>query len=253
VIGSAAPWPRAPATLVLGSGDVHVWRAALDVDESRVHGLRHTLAEDERNRADRFRFERDRARFTVARGLLREILSFYTGVAPADLRFGRGEYGKPFMRPGCRGEPPHFNLSHSNGTVLFAVASDREVGVDVEHVRPGLFAAELPLRYFSPCEVAEISTLARPLRRAAFFRCWTRKEAYLKARGDGLSVPLDQFDVVPLSSPPAVLLGTRDHSREVSRWSVRDLDLGPEFAAAVAVEGESARLDCRTWSPDDRC
>jgi 4'-phosphopantetheinyl transferase len=246
-------WPAPPANPTLHPGEVHVWRAALDGDAARVARLEQTLSEDERQRAGRFRFPRDRDHFIVARGVLRTILGAYLGLPSEMLRFQYGPQGKPdltadtLLRAAASGlaEPPLcFNLSHSGGIVLYAVAHGREVGIDVEHIRADVVQEPVAERFFSPREVTTLRALPLDLQPRAFFACWTRKEAFVKARGEGLSLPLDAFDVSLLPGEPAALLGTRGDARDLSRWSFHELPLGPTHAAALVVEGDGCRLRC---------
>ena len=238
--------PTLPPALV--DAEVHVWRAQLDESLARMRELLSTLAPDERDRAVRFHFTKDRNRFIIARGLLRSILGLYLNGEPGRLRFGYGPHGKPYLMGEHNQGGLHFNLSHSHGLALFAVTREREVGVDIERVRSGISDEGIAERFFSPQEVARLRALPVALQAEAFFNCWTRKEAYIKARGEGLSHPLDQFDVSLAPGEPAALLRTRIDAEETARWSLRELNPGPGFAAALAVKGRGWRLKCWQWS-----
>ncbi|MFC2045944.1 4'-phosphopantetheinyl transferase family protein [Chloroflexota bacterium] len=231
----------------MGNGEVHVWRASLDLPASRVQSLQHTLAADELTRADRYYSWQDSERFIVARGLLRAILSRYLDMAPDHLRFCYGPRGKPKLDKETGGEALRFNVTHTQGLALYAVAHGREVGIDVERIRPELVDGDIAERFFSPREVAALRTLPVALRPESFFNCWTRKEAYTKARGDGLSLPLKQFDVSLAPREPAALLSTKGDPLEAARWSLWALHPGPGYVAALAVEGHDWRLECRQW------
>jgi len=213
-----------------------------------VRGLLRTLTLDERARARRFRFPRDRDRFIVARGVLRAILGRYLGVDPGRLRFRYSPYGKPALAGPFEDEGIRFNLAHSQGIALYAVSRGREVGIDVEYVRADLADERIAERFFSPREVATLRAVPAEQRREAFFHCWTRKEAYVKARGEGLSLPLDQFDVSLAPGEPAALLSTPGDPPEVTRWSLQALNPGPGYVAALAVEGNGWRLRCWQWT-----
>ena len=243
-------WQPAEQPPPLTADDVHVWRVALDVGEAVLARLRETLADDERRRAERFHFEKDRRHFTAGRGALRSILAGYLGRRPQDVRFTYTNYGKPLLADES-GMALRFNLTHSHGLALLAVALGRDVGVDVERVRDNLEGEQLAERFFSPREVAALLALPPALRREAFFHCWTRKEAYIKANGKGLSLPLDQFDVSLHPDEPAALLATHHDPAEAGRWSMRSLAPGDGFAAALAVEGQSWRLWCGHWPGDE--
>jgi 4'-phosphopantetheinyl transferase len=249
-IASASPWlPFAPPAR-LEAPEVDVWRAALDHGPACDEELRRLLAPDECDRAARFHFEQDRRRFVAGRGLLRVILSSYLGITPHALRFNYGCKGKPALAMGGGDGRLRFNVSHSAGLALIAVTLDRELGIDVERIDPAL-PEDIAERFFSPSEVAKLRAIPPERQRDAFFACWTRKEAYLKAKGDGLAVRLDRFDVSLAPGEPAALLETRGDPAEASRWSLAELDPAPGYAAAIAIEGRGCRL--RRWHWPQRC
>jgi 4'-phosphopantetheinyl transferase len=185
----------------------------------------------------------------VARGLLRAILGRYLGCSPADVRFCYGPRGKPALNDARGGEALRFNLSHSRGIALYAVTRGREVGVDVEAIRPEVEIASVARRVFSPSERATLHSLPPELQSEAFFNGWTRKEAFIKATGEGLARPLDEFDVSIAPGEPARLLATQPDADEAARWTLRELLPGPGYRAAVAVEGTGWRLAYWRW-PD---
>jgi len=243
------PWRSPPETLVLGCDEVHVWRATLDQTPSQIQSFLHNLAADEQARAERFYFEKDREHFIAARGVLRAILGGYLNRPPECLSFCYNSHGKPALAGESDGDAIRFSVSHSYGVALYAVTRGREVGIDIERIRFDLEVAEIAERFFSRREVAMLRTLPSEVQRQAFFRCWTRKEAYIKARGEGLSLPLDQFDVSLAPGEPAAVLGTQPDPSEASRWSLQELAAGPGYEAALAVEGQDWRLSCWQW-PD---
>jgi 4'-phosphopantetheinyl transferase len=234
---------------VLGCDEVHVWRATLDQTPSQIQSFRKSLAADEQARAERFYFERDRRHFIVARGVLRAILGGYLKRAPEGLSFCYSSHGKPALAGESGGDAIRFNVSHSHGIALYAVTRGREVGIDLERIRSNLEVEEIAGRFFSRREVAMLRALPTEEQREAFFRCWTRKEAYIKARGEGLSLPLDQIDVLLAPGEPAAILGTRPDPSEAFRWSLQELATAPGYVAALAVEGQGWRLACWQW-PD---
>ncbi|MHB8243493.1 MAG: 4'-phosphopantetheinyl transferase family protein [Solirubrobacteraceae bacterium] len=220
----------------LPAEEVHVWSACLDRRPSTVERMRKSLAEDERARADRFRFERDRSRYIVGRALLRGLLAGYCGTEPHDLVFQYGEFDKPGLFDG-----PWFNLSHSGSTALYAFSSAAEIGVDVELDDPDFANERIAERFFSPAEVSALRALPKEAQARAFLTCWTRKEAFIKARGDGLSLPLDSFDVTLSPDTPAELLRTAWSEEEPRQWCMEDLsDRRAGYIAAVA-------LRCSGW------
>jgi 4'-phosphopantetheinyl transferase len=210
--------------------------------------LERTLAVDERHRAERFVFDKDRNQYIVGRGMLRVILASYLAREPRDLGFHYSALGKPMLsaEPALHGI--RFNVSHAGGVVLHAVGMGREVGVDIERVRADVGTEELATRFFSEREVAALHAIRSSSRLEAFFTCWTRKEAYLKARGDGLSVPLDSFDVTLTPGVPAALVSVKNDPREAARWSIREVLPGPGYVAALAVEGHDWSLQCLQWA-----
>jgi len=234
--------------LPLTPDEVHLWRASLDVTvTARVTRLGRTLAPDERERAARYRFERDRVRDIVARGTLRAILGRYLDLDPAGLRFVYGPQGKPALAPE-HGRELSFNLSHAGDVALYAVTRGRRVGVDVEQVVPDVAGSTVPEHTFSPHEVAVLRALPLDEQTAAFFRCWTRKEAYVKALGAGFSLDLTSFDVSLAPGEPPALLATRHDPTEAARWSLHDVDAGPGYVAVLVVEGHDLRLTYRDWA-----
>jgi 4'-phosphopantetheinyl transferase len=209
-----------------------------------VRSLWHTLTADECQRAERYIFAKDRAHFVVARGLLRVLLGRYLGQEPQHLRFTYGRHGKPALATETGGVALRFNVSHSHGLALYAITRGREVGVDIEHIRPEVAQEQVAERFFSPREVTVLRALPTPLQAPAFFACWTRKEAYIKATGAGLALPLDQFDVSLAPGEPAALLHTAWDPQEATRWALQDLAPAPGYRAAVAVAGHDWHLTC---------
>lgn len=228
------------------SEEIHVWSVPLDCTPDAVAQARDLLSPDEIGRADRFYFERDRNRFTVGRARLRILLSRYTGSPPAGLRFRYGPAGKPEIEGFDLDPGLPFNVSHSHGLALIAIGGPGRLGVDIERIcprsQPDSFAG-----FFAPGEQAALQALPPSLREQAFFTCWTRKEAWIKGRGDGLSFPLDRFEVSVSPDMPASLLRVIDNPEEVSRWELRSLEPEPGYAAALAVEGHGWRLRCLDW------
>ena len=198
------------------SDEVHCWSVSLDAPPNTLAGLLATLTRDERDRAARLRFERDRRRFVVARATLRELLGRYLGTPPDRLRFDYNAFGKPRVSPEFHGPSPvRFNLSHSADLALIAVAWGAEVGVDVEHIRPSDYG-DLARSCFAPSELAQLRAAPRQLQARAFFTSWTRQEAYVKARGEGLP------------DGPVEPRG---------QWAFVSLEPAPGYVGAVAIEG----------------
>ena len=227
-------------SLTLARNEVHLWQARLD--DQLADSLKPLLSEEETARANRFHFTKDRNHFIVARGLLRRLLAAYLGLASsAELSFSYGEKGKPFLAENQQGSI-NFNLAHSHGMALYAFSHDRELGVDLEFIRDELADEKIADRFFSTTEVKALQRVPAELRRQAFFNCWTRKEAYIKARGEGLSMPLNEFDVSLAPGEPAALLRNHKDAAEVTRWSMKSIPVDRGYVAALVVEGHDWEL-----------
>ncbi len=235
-------WAPAPGRPALTARSVHTWRIALNRAPGDISGL----SADERSRAARFRADADRARFVASHAALRTILGLYAGRRPEDLIFRDGPHGKPSL-----GEPSgtgiEFNLSHSGGLAVVAVAP-RRVGIDVEAARAVPEWEAIVARFFSPREQASFLLLPEALRPNAFFRVWTCKEAYIKAIGTGLLTSLDSFSVDVDPREPMRLSEVVGRPDEAARWSIHDLDPGPGYAGAVMAEGTDWELSRFDWN-----
>jgi len=228
--------------LSLSSDEVHVWRAFFDQETSHFNELAQTLSEDERLKAKRFYFQKDRRRFVITHGILRKMLGQYLNIEPNRLKFSYGSHGKPTLNGIPDGHLLCFNMSHSHDLALFAFTWGRRIGVDVEYVRSMPDIEEIAERFFSPRENAVFRTVPAGKKLEAFFNCWTRKEAFLKASGDGLSRSLDSFEVSLAPGEPARLLSVEGNLQEASRWSLRALVSTPEYIGALAVEDSFIHL-----------
>ena len=233
-------WKTGPVQPAIWQNEVHIWRARLDVPWSWTFDA--ALSLEDRTRADRFKFESDRRKFCAARASLRLILSRYLGVKAGRIPLGTGEFGKPFIADKKISQGLRFNLSHSHQLALISIARDREVGIDVEFMRTDFVTDEVASHFFSPAEASEFRSVPRELRTRSFFSCWTRKEAYIKARGEGLYCPLDQFDVSFAPDTPAMLLESRVEPTDAQRWIFNEIAAGERYAAALAVEKKCSRL-----------
>lgn len=237
---------------VLPNDEIHLWYAWLDQPAGRVQQLAQTLSPDEETRAARFHFERDRRRFIVARGLLRTILSRYLNTAPVHLQFHYGPHGKPSLDEWAASLLGNlqFNLAHSGEIGLYALVWDYAIGVDVEHIRFIPDLDQIIERFFSRPERTTLRILPPEQRHETFFNGWTRKEAYLKALGDGLARPLDEFSVSLLPNEPARLLDVANDPLEAGRWFMHSLTPHAGYVGAVvarAVEGQPWRVKCQEW------
>lgn len=233
-------WLNAPderaGGVAISEQEVHVWT----VDLTRVPVIDEALSCDEHERAGRFDFEEHRQRFKAARSALRMILARYLKLAPSSLVFGQTEFGKPFL-VNSEADGLLFNLSQAENLAVIAVARDREVGIDVEPVPQDSVSMDVTPEFFSVAEIYTLSGLSLAQQRRAFSNCWTRKQAYIKARGEGISMPLDQFDVSLAPDVPAAMLGNRVDDEEISRWMFQDLSLPPAYTGAVVFESLRSR------------
>lgn len=237
-------WAASPPELGLVPGEIHVWRAYLEHEGPHLTELPSTLAPDEQARANRYFLASDRNHYVAARGILRELLGRYVGCSAREVRFEYGPHGKPFLGPEFHRFPIRFNISHSHGLALFAFGLGCDVGLDVELVRSDFGGNDIAERYFAPQEVQELQGLPTALQAEGFFLCWTRKEAYLKARGEGLHIPLESFYV---SLTPG--LPERLHSTDAARWSLRSLRPDQRYVGALVVGGHEWSLRCWDWTP----
>jgi 4'-phosphopantetheinyl transferase len=245
---TAIDWIAPPPRLSLSGAAVHVWRAALNLREAQLAALETFLNAEEEARAARLRFDEKRRAFVAARGALRDILGRYLGLSPKEVRFSYTPQGKPELAP-TQAKGLQFNLAHSGQLALVALTYARPVGVDVEQLHPLDDMDRLVERYFAPGEQTVFGRLRLEQKLPAFFAGWTRKEAYLKAHGAGLTWPLDQFEVtLAPGEPPAVTLD-RLSPPGAPVWTLVEIEAGPGYAAALAVPGPIDGLTLWQWLP----
>ena len=231
----------------LADDEIHVWRSDLSVSALEIVRLKLIISLDERERAERFNFECDRQRSIIGRGRLRLLLGKILGLPASSLRFEYDGFGKPKLTS-TQEQRLQFNVSHSGDLVLIAVTRGRAVGVDVERIRGDIDVDGLAKRFFSTNENERLNPLTGRRRYDAFFTCWTRKEAYLKGRGDGLSLPLDQFDVSFLPDEEPRLLETRFDPAEVRGWTLRSVNVPSGYVASLAAEGTDWNVVYHDWT-----
>lgn len=246
---SAPSFELPPSDLKLAADEIHIWFVVLDQPVPVLEALVQVLAPDERTRAERFLFRKDRRRFMARHGILRMILERYLGITAAELRFSQGKNGKPAISETFGNVNIRFNISHSNGAALFAFARNKEIGVDIEYICALSGMEKIVERFFSANENDAMRALPDGQKRGAFFSGWTRKEAFVKALGDGLSCPLDKFDVSLSPAEPAGLLRIEGAPGEVSRWSIRDVNPAPDYAGAFAVKSRLFGVKHWRWQP----
>ncbi len=224
----------------LAEDEIHIWTIDLR-PQSGLSSAENDLSEDEIRRANAFHFPRDRKRFVRCRSSVRTILGHYVSMDPSRVQFDYGPRGKPALTGQAPNQQVCFNVSHSGDLAVIALTLNRSIGVDVEELRTDSDLESIAEKFFSPRERAALEALSPSARDRAFFLCWTRKEAYVKASGDGLARALDQFDV-SLNADGPIELVTRPDLAEAARWSLYNLTLDAHYAAAVAVQGSQLRL-----------
>lgn len=239
----------APAAEIreIASNEVHVWLANLDLPQSRADEVAPLLATDEHERAAKFHFEKDRRHYVVSRAVLRRLLSRYTGHLADRQSLVYGAHGKPSLVPENNALDLRFNLAHSHGLGLFAFTRGREVGVDIEKIRPDFATQEIAERFFSPAEASALRALSPEVRTKAFFHCWTRKEAFIKAKGTGVFFGLHKFGVSLRPDEPARLLSIEDAPNEVAKWTLFELHPPDGYVGAVAVQAKDCTVSCWLW------
>ena len=228
-------------------GEVHIWSARKP--STLLPGLEAALSPGEHERARRFRSPKDRLAYTFAHAFLRDVLSRYLHCHRGDIRFHETPFGKPFLaEPYGSSSVLEFNLSHTGGLALIGVCRGRRIGIDVEEIRPIDGLLSMAETYFTPDERAFIINQLPSDKGRALLNCWTRKEAYIKAIGNGLSIPLSSFDTLISCRTPVVLLESPPNSRDEAIWQVANLNVHEDYAAAVAVEKDMTVLVRFDWS-----
>jgi 4'-phosphopantetheinyl transferase len=230
---------HAGCSFQLANNDVHIWTMPAKASDAVVAQFERVLSEDEAERASRFRFSHLRDSFVITHGVLRYLVGRYLNLDPARICFVYGDKGKPAVSSAANLQ---FNLTHSEGLAAVAFTAGCQVGMDVEHIRPVAEMQQIADRYFGSEEAAELMLLPENERERAFFRCWTRKEAYIKAIGDGLSCALDSFQVTLLPNMPPRLIHIGGDRIAAEMWSLHDLCVAPEYAAALAYRDRQRSL-----------
>ncbi|MDO9441638.1 MAG: 4'-phosphopantetheinyl transferase superfamily protein [Beijerinckiaceae bacterium] len=232
--------------LVLAADEAHVWRFPLDRSPIAIPALAATLDLQDQERAARLKDPAARRAFVIAHGVMRYILSIYTKVAPRTLRFGAGEFGKPFlMLDGA----PQFNLAHTRARAVLAVTQKAAIGADIETLRDMPDLLRLARDHFSRTEYVHLVSLPQDARMQAFHACWTRKEAYIKALGGGVSIDLKSFDVSLEPGAPAALLSVDGHDAAAREWTLRTFRFGADHVGAVAIAQPGMRMRGLNFPP----
>ncbi len=232
-------WQAGRQNITLVENEVHVWKADLKVDATKAQAFWATLSKEEKERADRFKFAEHRNYFIASRGILRALLSRYLSFSASSFAFDYGSQGKPDL---VQFPDFQFNVSHSKGHALFAFAKKEAVGVDLEFIDPAIEFEVIAPRFFSKNEATTLLDLPIERQPAVFFNCWTRKEAFIKAKGGGLSIPLDQFEVTLLENDPAKLLAIDWAPEEVEQWSMFSFFSERDMVGALAIKCKVERV-----------
>ena len=228
-------WSKPSVFPFLQQDAIHIWRASLDVDASSLDLFWQTLSKDEQEKANRYHFVKDRNHYIAGRGILRQLLGNYLNLAAGDLLFDYNKFGKPTL---VGDQSLQFNLSHSKAIALFSFTHDLDLGIDVEWVDPGIEVISLANNFFSKKEAETLLSLPQELITEAFFNCWTRKEAIVKAIGEGLSFPLDQFEVSLKPAASAQLKATYWDDAEANAWTLSSMEPAADYKAAIAYRAK---------------
>ncbi|GHO82908.1 4'-phosphopantetheinyl transferase [Dictyobacter formicarum] len=230
-------WARSPSSVILKPNEIHIWRVFVDEWIAAIPDLQNVLSPEEQARAQRFYFERDRHSSIIARGVLRVLLGRYCTIDPAMILLHYNEFGKPNLTIDGSPSPLYFNLAHSHTTIVYAFTYINHIGIDIEYMRTNVEYEEVAQHYFSPREKEQLQAVPTEQKMQAFFAGWTRKEAYIKARGKGLSIPLNSFDVTLQPDKDPCLLDCREDPLAVNHWSLYALPPDPHYAGALALDG----------------
>jgi 4'-phosphopantetheinyl transferase len=244
-------WLPSPDKLSIASEEVHIWQADLNLPWSKIEQLQQTLSPDEQQRADRYQFDRDRQHFIAGRGFLRQILSNYLDCHPSKLEFTYSQKGKPSLLTDNSPGKLEFNLSHSHGKALYAIACNRKIGIDLEYIRP-VEVQNLAKRFFCPAEYHALTQLPKPRQEKAFFHAWTCKEAYLKATGEGI-VGLEQVEVSINPDLPAKIIKIAGNSQAASSWQLKKLEVNSGYMAAIALQSATDSFKYWQWTESQNC
>ena len=240
-------WPTAVPDGMISSNEVHIWRFYQEETNSQIETLQGILSPDELARSEKFHFEKDRKKFILTRGILRKLLGSYLGKNPQQIRFNYTSFGKPFLAIDSENNNLSFNLSHSGELVLYAITRNQKIGIDIEQIRDHTDVMAIAKRFFSPAEIGEMEKANEKNRTELFFTYWTRKEAFVKALGKGVSFPMERLDVSLLNKFSPIIKSTAENN-ETACLNVQDLLPGDGYLAAIATEVNDADISCWQFS-----
>jgi 4'-phosphopantetheinyl transferase len=218
---------------------IHVWSTILNAAAYEIAYLKQVLSVDELKRAEKYYFDKDRDHFIVARGLLRHLLGRYLQIPPIQIEFVYNKYGKPSLGNPLFNDSLTFNLSHSNGRILYAISRNNPVGIDLEYHRRDFPVDDIAGRFFSSPELEVLRSSTSSSKTALFYQLWTRKEAYSKGLGKGLSIPFDKFDVTQAPGIPVIELMNNELPLSTTPWYLKDIIISTDYAAAIAINGKN--------------
>jgi len=231
-------WLEASQSSTIDFGEVHIFCISMKQSDFCIREFSHILSSNEDRKRDRLHFPDDRDRYVIRHGALREILGSYLNIPACDVDIDYAKYGKPKTAENSASSWLQFNLTSSRDLALIAVTCLNHIGVDIEYIIDDFPYMDVASKHFSSGEMKQLNSLPEESRKRAFFDCWTRKEAYIKARGEGLYNPLDRFEVSICPGDRAQLLQHDEDPKEALRWSLQNVDLGSQYAAAFAIEGQ---------------
>ncbi len=238
--------------VVLRDNQIHIWQISLIQPEYQIQSFSKLLSKGEADRAARFRFEHHRRRYVVSHGALRLILTRYLGIPPSKIKFEASAQGKPHLIGESAYAELKFNLAHSHELAIVAITRGYEIGVDIEYIRPNPDMDGIATRFFSPSEYAAYAELPQEHKTIGFFNCWTRKEAFIKALGEGLSHPLDQFDVTLKPQTPAQLLRVGNDPHEASLWTLESFTPNRDYVGAFAIRTRNNSFQYYQFDSENR-
>ena len=241
-------WQESSLPPALTEDAIHTWCVSLRQPSHKITQLAQLLSSDECDRASRFVFDRDREKYTVARGTLRLLLGQYLNSQPEQIQFSYGPQNKPYPAKESNQSTLQFNLAHSQNMAVYAITRHQELGVDIEAIRPMDDKEQIARRFFSSTECDSLISLPKEQQLIGFFNCWTRKEAFLKATGDGLTRPLDSFNVSLTPGAPAKLQSIGGSTKTAEDWSLFELKPAEGYIGAIAIPGKQWQVSCWCWS-----
>lgn len=221
----------------ISDNEIHIYQSYINKPPSETDNFRNILSQDELQKADRYKFDSDRNNYITCRAILRNILSQYTDFSPEDINFSYTDKGKPYLK----NNEINFNVAHSNNYAVYALIKEKEVGIDLEFLREIPDALKIASRYFSSSEITDLKKISDAKLDRAFLNCWTRKEAFIKATGDGLSYPLSDFSVSLDSDLPEILL-IKKKPNEIKKWSLYDVEVEAGYISSLAVMSQGMKL-----------